>query len=289
MRIEINNPILRPKTFKKGKCYIITNKVMVYSKVHIEDGTIIYIRNDSTSENGHETTGCGLVFAASSELIVDGEVNFFACNSKNEKINEADNGGLIFNGTAGPILDSINNEVAYNTKASKFVAKKIRCHYLGGSTLGGSPPDKAASITINNCNDDEWNVESVSIKYSGGNGLTVNQSQIDIDYVSVENTSGDYGLEVTNSTTHVNKGLKIKNGEGSALINMNKEQTDDNNPLSYIKLPNHARVYLEGDWVDGVKVVSKSLPQPKDLVGETTSPYYYRGCIDCGQSYMYQE
>lgn len=278
MKNEISQHIVNPRTLKKGKCYVITAPVNVYSKLTIEEDVKIYIRNDSSSETCL-STGNGLTFLASSQLIAD-EVDFYACNCHNELVNEAANGGLVFNGTIGPLLDDIGN-FAYKTHPSNFVATKIRCHYLGGSaTVDMSSTETADAITINNCNSDEWNVKSVSIKYAGGNALVTNQSQLDFEYVAIEYPTGN-GLEITNSTLTVTKGLKVKNGEAGELIEMNTDQTDNANPLCYIKLPNNTKVYLAGEWVEGVEVVSKSLPQPSD------EPYYFKNCTSCGQSYIF--
>jgi hypothetical protein len=279
MKYELSQNIVEPLTLKRGKTYIVTAPVKVFSKLTIEDDVNIYIRNDSSSELCG-TSGNGLTFASSSQLHAN-EVDFFSCNYSNEKVNEAVNGGLVFNGTIGPLLE-IPNSFAYSTNPSNFVATKIRCHYLGGSVkVDLSSSETSDSITINNCNSDEWNINSVSVKNGGGTSLVTNQSQLDFEYVAIEYPSGDYGLEVTNSTITVTKGLKIKNGEDGGLIEMNTDQTDNANPLCYVKLPNNTKVYLNGEWVDGVVVVSKSLPQPSD------GPYFFKNCTACGQSYIF--
>ncbi len=268
MKKEISQPIVKPTTLKSGHTYVITAPVTVAARLTIECDVTIYIRNDNSSANG-------LTFSSSSELIAE-EVNFFACDDKNEKVNEAQNGGLTFNGTIGPNGTGNN----YNTNASNFVAKKIRCNYLGGFGATSVEGSGASALTINNCNNDEWNIDSVSISYSGGNGVTINESQVEFDFLSIQFPSAD-GLSVENSTLTINKGLKIKNGDSGVLIHMEADQNDVTNPLCYVKIPNHTKVYLDGPWdVTDVKIVSKALPEP-------TPDYYYRDCTSCGQTYVF--
>lgn len=267
MKKEISQPIVKDTTLKSGHTYVITAPVTVSAKLTIECDVTVYIRNSNT-------VGNGLIFNTSSELIAE-EVNFFACDDKNEKINEAQNAGLVFNGSIGP--NGTDNN--YDTDASNFVGKKIRCNYLGGFGVT-SIQEGASAITINNCNSDEWNVNSVSISYSGGDGIQITQSQIDFDFLSIQYPLAD-GLNVVNSTLTINKGLKVKTSDTNVLIEMSADQNNIANPLCYVKIPNHTKVYLDGEWdVANVEIVSKALPEP-------TPVYYYRDCTSCGQTYIF--
>jgi len=124
MKKEISQDIVKPTTLKSGHTYVITAPVTVFSKLTVECDVTIFIRNNESGD----TVANGIIFDTSSEFIAE-EVNFFACDDKNEKINEANNGGLVFNGSIGSDGATGNN---YNTLPSNFVAKKIRCNYLGG-------------------------------------------------------------------------------------------------------------------------------------------------------------
>ncbi len=279
MKKEISQNIVNNTTLKAGHTYVITKPVTVSAKLTIEDNVNIFILNNVAAD----TAGNGLTFATSSELIAS-EVNFFACGDNMEKINVANNGGLVFNGSAGPILATgPATTVAYNSDPSNFVAKKIRCNYLGGFDPTGAPV-KSDAITIANCNEDEWKVESVSSYYSGKDGIVINQSTIDFDFLAVQYPSAN-GVTNNNSVVKINKGLKVVN-DNSWLFNMTSNQLLVASPLSYIKLPVHTKVYLDGTFgsnAQNIKVVTKSLPTP----GVETAAYYYKDCTSCGQTYIY--
>jgi hypothetical protein len=272
---EISQNIIDPTTFKSGYVYIITAPITVSSKLTIEDNVDVYLRNGA---------GNGLTFASSSELHA-GCVNFYASDDRNVIINVANNGGLVFNGTAGPTVGPLPAlAVAYNTVPSNFVAKKLKLNYIGGWQVSAVATD---AITINNVNSDEWSVDSVSSAYSGDEGVVVNDSTINFNYLSITNPAGD-GLEINDSIVNVYKGLKVQVDNGR-LIQMATNQALDTSPLSYIKLPANTKVYLDGLWASAsgvpavsVKIVSNSLPQP--VAG---SAYYYKQCTECGQSYIF--
>ena len=270
---EISQDIVDPTTFKSGYVYIITNPINVTSKLTIEDNVDIYLRNGA--ENG-------LTFDASSELHA-GCVEVYASDDRNVIINLANNGGIVFNGTAGPTVGALPAfATAFDTDASHFVAKKLKLNYCGGWQVSTVATD---ALTINNCNADEWAIESVSSSYSGDEGVVVNDSTINLNYLSITNPSGN-GLESNNSIINVYKGLKIQTDNGSLIV-MTTNQSLDASPLSYIKLPAHTKVYLDGLWAAAsgsvsVKVVSNNLPQPT-----SGSAYYYKDCTECGQSYIF--
>jgi hypothetical protein len=275
MKKEISQNIVNNTTLKAGHTYVITKPVTVSARLTIEDDVNIFILNNVTTD----TVGNGLTFATSSELVAC-EVNFFACGDNMEKINIANNGGLVFNGSAGPITTT----AAYNSTPSNFVAKKIRCNYLGGFDPAGAPALKLDAITIANCNEDEWNVKAVSSYYSGADGVVIKQSTIDFDFLAVQYPSAN-GVTNTNSTVKINKGLKVVN-DNNYLFNMFSNQLLVANPLSYIKLPVHTKVYLDGTFgsnAQNIKVVTKSLPAP----GIETVQYYYKDCTTCGQTYIF--
>jgi len=275
---EISQNIVDPTTFKSGYVYIITQPITVSSKLTIEDNVDVYFRNGAAN---------GLTFAASSELHA-GCVNFYASDDRNVIINLANNGGIVFNGTAGPLVGP-SLGTAFATTPSHFVAKKIKLNYLGGwlqSTLG------IDALTINNVNADEWAIESVSSAYSGDEGVVVNDSTINLNYLSVTNPFGD-GIESNDSIINVYKGLKVQVDNGSLIV-MTANQALDTNPLSYIKLPAHTKVYLDGAWAAAsgtpsvsVKVVSQNLPQPVSTGTAAQRAYYYKDCTECGQSYIF--
>ena len=270
---EISQDIVDPTTFKSGYVYIITNPINVTSKLTIEDNVDIYLRNGA--ENG-------LTFDASSELHA-GCVEVYASDDRNVIINLANNGGIVFNGTAGPTVGALPAfATAFDTDASHFVAKKLKLNYCGGWQVSTVATD---ALTINNCNADEWAIESVSSSHSGDEGVVVNDSTINLNYLSITNPSGN-GLESNNSIINVYKGLKIQTDNGSLIV-MTTNQSLDASPLSYIKLPAHTKVYLDGLWAAAsgsvsVKVVSNNLPQPT-----SGSAYYYKDCTECGQSYIF--
>jgi hypothetical protein len=272
---EISQNIIDPTTFKSGYVYIITAPITVFSKLTIEDNVDIYLRNGAAN---------GLTFSSSS-ILNAGCVNFYASDDRNVIINVANNGGIVFNGTAGPTVGALPAfAVAYNTNPSHFVAKKLKLNYIGGWQVSALPTD---AMTINNCNADEWAVDSVSSSYSGDEGVVVNDSTINFNYLSITNPSGD-GLEINDSIVNVYKGLKVQVDNGR-LIQMATNQALDTSPLCYIKLPTQTKVYLDGLWASAtgipavsVKIVSNSLPQP---VNGTV--YYYKSCTECGQSYIF--
>ncbi len=277
---EISQNIIDPTTFKYGYVYIITAPITVSSKLIIEDDVDVYFRNGAAN---------GLTFAASSELHA-GCVNFYASDDRNVIINVANNGGIVFNGTAGPTSGATPAlAVAYATTPSNYVAKKIKLNYIGGWLVSAIPTD---ALTINNCNSDEWNIQSVSSAYSGDEGVVVNDSTINLNYLAITNPVGD-GLEVNDSIINVYKGLKVQVDNGNLIV-MTSNQALDTNPLSYIKLPVHTKVYLDGAWVDAsgtpsvsVKVVSNNLPQPVSTGTAAQRTYYYKDCTECGQSYIF--
>ena len=269
---EISQDIIDPTTFKSGYIYIITAAITVSSKLTIEDNVDIYFRNGAAN---------GLTFEASSELHA-GCVNLYASDDRNVNINVANNGGIQFNGTAGPSV--LTSGTVFTTTPSNFVAKKIKLNYIGGWQVSAIGTD---ALTINNCNADEWSIESVSNAYSGNNGVVVNDSTININYLSITNPVVD-GLESNDSIINVYKGLKVQVDDGSLIV-MTANQSLDISPLSYIKLPAHTKVYLDGLWAAAsgspsvsVKVVSNNLPQPT-----SGSAYYYKDCTECGQSYIF--
>lgn len=269
---EISQNIVDPTTFKSGYVYIITQPITVSSKLTIEENVDIYFRNGANN---------GITFQSSSELHA-GCVNFYASDDRNVIINTSNNGGIVFNGTAGPSV--IGTGTAFDTDASHFVAKKLKLNYIGGWVVSAAATD---AVTINNCNSDEWAVESVSSAYSGDEGVVVNDSTINLNYLSITNPVGN-GLEVNDSIVNVYKGLKVQVDNGS-LITMASNQSIDTNPLSYIKLPAHTKVYLDGLWATAsgsplvsVKIVSNSLPEPT-----SGTAYYYKDCSECGQSYIF--
>jgi hypothetical protein len=269
---EISQDIIDPTTFKSGYIYIITAAITVSSKLTIEDNVDIYFRNGAAN---------GLTFEASSELHA-GCVNLYASDDRNVNINVANNGGIQFNGTAGPSV--LTSGTVFTTTPSNFVAKKIKLNYIGGWQVSAIGTD---ALTINNCNADEWSIESVSNAYSGNNGVVVNDSTININYLSITNPVVD-GLESNDSIINVYKGLKVQVDNGSLIV-MTADQSLDISPLSYIKLPAHTKVYLDGLWAAAsgspsvsVKVVSNNLPQPT-----SGSAYYYKDCTECGQSYIF--
>ena len=272
---EISQNIIDPTTFKSGYVYIITAAITVSSKLTIEDNVDIYLRNGA--ENG-------LTFASSSELHA-GCVNIYASDDRNVIINVANNGGIAFNGTAGPTVGTLPAlAVAFSTTPSHFVAKKLKLNYIGGWQVSAVSTD---ALTINNCNADEWKIDSVSSAYSGNQGVVVNNSTINFNYLSITNPIGD-GLELNNSIINIYKGFKVQVDNGS-LIQMATDQSLDTSPLSYIKLPAHTKVYLDGVWASAsgspsvsVNITSNNLPQPVD-----GSVYYYKDCTQCGQSYIY--
>lgn len=277
---EISQNIIDPTTFKAGYVYIVTAPVVVSSKLTIENGVEVYVRNGAAN---------GLTFKSSSELHAEC-VSFYASDDRNVKINLANNGGIVFNGTAGPTTGPTPAlAVAYDTEPSNFVAKKLKLNYLGGYQVSAVPTD---ALTINNCNADEWNIQSVSSAYSGDEGVTVNDSTINLNYLAVTNPAGD-GLEINDSIVNVYKGLKAQVDNGSLIV-MNSDQALDTNPLSYIKLPTHTKVYLDGAWVASsgtpavsVKIVSNSLPQPVSTGTAEQRAYYYKDCTECGQTYIF--
>ena len=272
---EISQNIIDPTTFKSGYVYIITAPITVFSKLTIEDNVDIYLRNGAAN---------GITFAASSELHA-GCVNVYASDDRNVVINVANNGGIVFNGTAGPTTGPLPAlAVAFATTPSNFVAKKLKLNYIGGWVVSATPTD---ALTINNCNADEWGIQSVSSAYSGDEGVVVNESTININYLSITNPTND-GLELNDSIVNVYKGLKVQVDNGR-LIQMATNQALDTSPLCYIKLPAHTKVYLDGIWASAtgtpavsVKIVSNNLPQP--VAG---SAYYYKDCTECGQSYIF--
>ena len=277
---EISQNIIDPTTFKSGYVYIITAPIVVSSKLTIEDNVDVYFRNGAAN---------GLTFVASSELNA-GCVNFYASDDRNVIINVANNGGILFSGTAGPSTGATPvNAVAFATTPSKFVAKKIKLNYIGGWQVSAVPTD---ALTINNCNADEWLIQSVSSAYSGDEGVVVNDSTINLNYLAITNPTGD-GLEVNDSIINVYKGLKVQVDNGS-LITMSSNQALDINPLSYIKLPSNTKVYLDGTWAAAsgtpsvsVKIVSNNLPQPVSTGTVAQRAYYYKDCTSCGQSYIF--
>ncbi len=269
---EISQDIIDPTTFKSGYVYIVTAAITVSSKLTIEDNVDIYFRNGAAN---------GLTFNASSELH-SGCVNLYASDDRNVIINVANNGGIQFNGTAGPSVTSTGT--VFSTTPSHFVAKKLKLNYIGGWQVSAIGID---ALTINNCNSDEWAIESVSSAYSGDEGVVVNDSTINLNYLSITNPAGN-GLESNDSIINVYKGLKIQVDNGSLIV-MTANQALDASPLSYIKLPAHTKVYLDGTWVAAsgspsvsVQVVSNNLPSPT-----SGSPYYYKDCTECGQSYIF--
>ena len=272
---EISQNIIDPTTFKSGYVYIITAPITVYSKLIIEDKVDIYFRNGAAN---------GLTFASSSELHA-GCVNVYASDERNVIINVANNGGITFNGTAGPTAGTLPAlSVAFATTPSHFVAKKLKLNYIGGWQVSALATD---ALTINNCNADEWAIESLSCAYSGDEGVVVNDSTINFNYLAITNPSGD-GLESNNSIINVYKGLKVQVDNGR-LIQMTTNQALDTSPLSYIKLPSGTKVYLDGTWASAsgspavsVKIVSNVLPQPT-----AGGPYYFKACTACGQSYIF--
>jgi len=275
---EISQNIIDPITFKSGYVYIITAPITVSSKLTIEDGVDVYFRNGAAN---------GITFAASSELHA-GCVNFYASDDRNVIINVANNGGIVFNGTAGPLTGPPTG-TAYATTASNFEAKKIKLNYIGGWLVSALPTD---ALTINNCNTDEWLIQSVSSAYSGDEGVVVNDSTININYLAITNPVGD-GLEVNDSIINIYKGFKVQVDNGSLIV-MTANQALDANPLSYIKLPDHTKVYLDGAWAAAsgtpsvsVKVVSNNLPQPVSTGTAAQRAYYYKDCTECGQSYIF--
>ena len=277
---EISQNIIDPTTFKSGYVYIITAPITVSSKLTIEDGVDVYFRNGAAN---------GLTFTTSSELHA-GCVNFYASDDRNVIINVANNGGIVFNGSAGPTAGPLPAlAVSYSTTASNFVAKKIKLNYIGGWQVSAIPTD---ALTINNCNSDEWGIESVSSAYSGDEGVVVNDSTINLNYLAITNPVGD-GLEVNDSIVNIYKGLKVQVDNGNLIV-MTSNQALDTNPLSYIKLPSQTKVYLDGTWVAAsgipsvsVKIVSNSLPQPVSTGTEAQRAYYYKDCTTCGQSYIF--
>lgn len=277
---EISQNIIDPTTFKYGYVYIITAPITVSSKLTIEDNVNIYIRNGAAN---------GITFAANSELHA-GCVNFYASDDRNVIINVANNGGIVFNGTAGPTTGTVvPNAVAFSTTPSNFVAKKLKLNYIGGWQVSAVPTD---ALTINNCNADEWLVQSVSSAYSGDEGVVVNDSTININYLSITNPAGD-GLEVNDSIVNVYKGLKVQVDNGSLIV-MTSNQALDASPLSYIKLPTRTKVYLDGPWAAAsgtpsisIKVISNNLPQPVSSGTPAQRAYYYKNCTECGQSYIF--
>jgi len=274
---EISQNIIDPTTFKSGYVYIITAPITVSSKLTIEDNVDVYLRNGAAN---------GLTFESSSELHA-GCVNFYASDDRNVIINVANNGGVVFNGTAGPITGTqslLTAQTAFAVSPSKFVAKKLKFNYIGGWVVSAAATD---ALTINNCNVDEWGVQSVSSAYSGDEGVVVNDSTINLNYLAITNPASN-GLEINDSIVNVYKGLKVQADNGS-LIQMSTNQALDSSPLSYIKLPAHTKVYLDGLWASAsgipsvsVKIVSNNLPQP--VAG---SAYYYKDCTECGQSYIF--
>ncbi len=272
---EISQNIIDPTTFKSGYVYIITAPITVSSKLTIEDNVDIYLRNGAAN---------GLTFASSSELHASC-VNVYASDDRNVLINVANNGGIVFNGTAGPTTGTLPaNAVAFTTSASHFVAKKFKLYYCGGWLVSAVPTD---ALTINNCNADEWAIDSISSAYSGDEGVVVNDSTINLSYLSITNPAGD-GLESNDSIINIYKGFKVQVDNGR-LIQMASNQALDASPLSYIKLPQHTKAYLDGLWASAsgtpsvsVKIVSNSLPQPT-----AGSAYYYKACTECGQSYIF--
>jgi hypothetical protein len=279
---EISQNIIDPTTFKSGYVYIITAPITVLSKLTIEDNVDIYLRNGGAN---------GLTFASSSELHA-GCVNFYASDDRNVIINVPNNGGVVFNGTAGPLTGTqvvSAAQTAFAVTPSKFVAKKLKFNYCGGWLVSAAPTD---ALTINNCNFDEWGVQSVSSAYSGDEGVVVNDSTINLNYLSITNPAGD-GLEINDSIINIYKGLKVQVDNGS-LITMTTNQALDSSPLSYIKLPARTKVYLDGAWAAAsgtpsvsVKIVSNNLPQPVSSGTAAQRAYYYKDCTECGQSYIF--
>jgi hypothetical protein len=194
----------------------------------------------------------------------------------------------VFNGTAGPTVGPTPAlAVAYDTDPSHFVAKKLKLNYLGGFQVSAVPTD---ALTINNCNADEWAIQSISSAYSGDEGVVINDSTINLNYLAVTNPAGD-GLEINDSIVNVYKGLKTQVDNGSLIV-MNPDQALDASPLCYIKLPAHTKVYLDGAWASttagvSVKIVSNSLPQPVSTGTPVQRAYYYKDCTECGQSYIF--
>lgn len=273
---EISQNIIDPTTFKSGYVYIITAPITVYSKLTIEDDVDIYLRNGAAN---------GLTFNSSSELEA-GCVSVYAADDRNVIINVANNGGVVFNGTAGPTTGTlIALATAFSTIPSHFVAKKFKLNYCGGFQVSATATD---ALTINNCNADEWAIESVSSAYSGDEGVVVNDSTINFNYLSITNPTGD-GLESNDSIINIYKGFKVQIDNGK-LITMTSNQALDTSPLSYIKLPSNTKVYFDGLWASAtvavppvfVKIVSNTLPQPT-----AGAPYYFKACTACGQSYIF--
>ena len=267
---EISQDIINPTTLKGGYVYIITAPISVTSVLTIEDNVDIYLRNGDAN---------GITFESSSQLHAKC-VNIYSSDDRNIMINVANNGGIVFNGTAGPSVTSAST--AFATTPSHFVANKCRLHYCGGFVVSGAAAD---ALTINNCNADEWGIESVSSSYSGDEGVVVNDSTINFHYLSITNPVGN-GLESNNSIINIYKGFKVQIDTNS-LITMTTNQLLDTSPLSYIKLPEHTKVYLDGLWAAAsggvsVKIVSKSLPTPTN-----STVYYFKGITDCGQSYIF--
>ena len=275
---EISQNIIDPTTFKAGYVYIVTAPITVFSRLTIEDGVDIYLRNGAAN---------GLTFEASSQLQA-GCVNVYASDDRDVIINVANNGGVVFNGTAGPLTGTqliTGAQTAFNVNPSHFVAKKFKLNYCGGFLVSAVATD---ALTINNCNADEWAIESISSAYSGDEGVVVNDSTINLNYLSITNPVGD-GLESNDSIINVYKGLKVQVDSGR-LIQMASNQALDASPLSYIKLPSGTKVYLDGLWASAtvavppvsVRIVSNSLPQPTN-----GSAYYFKACTSCGQSYIF--
>ena len=272
---EISQNIIDPTTFKSGYVYIITAPVTVFSSLTIEDNVDIYLRNGAVN---------GLTFASSSQLNA-GCVNVYACDDRDVVINVANNGGIVYNGTAGPVTGALPLlATAFNVAPSHFVAKKFKLNYCGGFLVSAVATD---ALTINNCNADEWAIESISSAYSGDEGVVVNDSTINLNYLSITNPTGD-GLESNDSIINIYKGLKVQVDNGR-LIQMATNQALDTSPLSYIKLPTNTKVFLDGLWASAsgspavsIKIVSNSLPQPT-----AGALYYFKACLACGQSYIF--
>jgi hypothetical protein len=265
----INKNIIKSKTLRNSKIYVIDSEVHVKSgvKLTIEDNTTILITNGA--KNNTLLRRSALIFDQGSELRAQ-RLNVKAANDKFQAVRHADNGGLWFIGnTLDASKDRMSTRVNRKKPLSNFCARTISTYYLGrhddylskksGRIVGiGDDIDGLSLLGIGR---NEWGVDNIKTFYSGDDGFDITNSHISLKTIEVIAPTED-GLNLSSSRVEVHKSLKVDvTRNGATDRDIFDFEADDGS--SFLEIYQNCNIDIKGILGDQITLSSKDMPPLK--------------------------
>lgn len=265
-KIEIlPNKILKNKTLKSDRYYIVDGEVLVFPGISIrakDKATILLINGLRTNDRLKRSA---LIFSPGSKLIAN-KLAIKAANNEYKLDLRADNGGIWFLG-AGAQASNAGIRTLKNRKTNPSLYKihQLTTSYLGKlDTICPKSPrthsDDIDGISILGVSIDEWDVQNISSLNAGDDGIDITNSHIHLDSLIVKNPNEDC-INLSSSRLVIHKNLSLlspKNG----LKDRDLFDFEVDNGASFLELHRGIKIEMHGVFGDQVILSSNQMPQP---------------------------